>query len=78
MKEMKVEILTIGTIKNNKYGECNVFLLFIDGKLSYSIVIDSCEEDLDILTKKVINEYNIKYFDIIKKTLLFPEIVEDL
>ena len=62
---MKVEILTIGTTKDNKYGECNVFLLFIDGKLSYSIVIDSCEEDLDILTKKVINKYCIKNFDII-------------
>ena len=65
MKEMKVEILTIGTKKGNKYGECNVFLLFVYGKLDYSIVIDSCEEDLDILTKKVINEYGIKNFDII-------------
>ena len=45
MKEMKVEILTIGAKKDKEYGECNVFLLFADGKLEYSVVIDSCEED---------------------------------
>ena len=53
MKKMTVKIFTIGTNKGNEYGECNVFLLFVDENLEYSIVIDSCDENLTTLTEKV-------------------------
>ena len=62
VQSWKVKIYTIGKDAN---GESNLFLFLVDDKVKYSIVIDSCEEDIKILKDIIEGEYGIEAFDMI-------------
>ena len=62
INQIKVEVFTIGKDAN---GEANILLFFIDDILQYSIVIDCCENDINIIKEKIFDVYDIKRVDMI-------------
>ena len=62
INQIKVEVFTIGKDSN---GEANILLFFIDDTVEYSIVIDCCENDINIIKEKIFDKYNITRVDMI-------------
>lgn len=58
-------IVDVHVIGKYPWGECILFVLKINNIPKFSIVVDSCESDIDILKNKFISEYGIKSIDVL-------------
>lgn len=62
ISSVRAEVYVIGTYAS---GECSALLLYINNSVRYTIVIDSCERDLDKLRKYVFEPKGITSVDFI-------------